>query len=64
MEPNYTPLSDIDPMLDDVKVLARCISRWKSHPAGRPNEIWSLDMVLQDPHVIFYKLCIIFNIVS
>ncbi|PWA51644.1 HXXXD-type acyl-transferase family protein [Artemisia annua] len=49
MEPNYTPLSDIDPMLDYVKVLARCISRWKYHPAGRPNEIWSLDMVLQDP---------------
>ena len=52
MEQNITALCDIDPMLDDIKILARCISVWKSHPKGKPNEIWSLDMILQDPHVI------------
>nr|GEW92912.1 replication protein A 70 kDa DNA-binding subunit B [Tanacetum cinerariifolium] len=35
-------------MLDDVKVLVRCISLWKSHAAGKPNEPWGLDVVLQD----------------
>ncbi|PWA76328.1 hypothetical protein CTI12_AA235610 [Artemisia annua] len=48
MEQNTTLLYDIDPMLDDIKIVARCISIWKSHPAGKPNEVWSLDMVLQD----------------
>ncbi|GKC06136.1 hypothetical protein Tco_0997746 [Tanacetum coccineum] len=50
MELNMTQLCDIDPMLDDLKVLARCISLWKSHPVARPNEVWALDMVLQDLH--------------
>ncbi|PWA37241.1 heavy metal-associated isoprenylated plant protein 41 [Artemisia annua] len=48
MEHNITSLCDIDLMLDDVKILARCISIWKSHPAGKPHEIWSLDMIFQD----------------
>lgn len=54
MEQNTTLLCDIDPMLDDIKIVARCISIWKSHPAGKPNEVWSLDMVLQDEQVSFY----------
>nr|GEU32240.1 replication protein A 70 kDa DNA-binding subunit B [Tanacetum cinerariifolium] len=37
-------------MIDDLKVLARCISLWKSHPIGRPNEVYALDMVFQDAH--------------
>ncbi|GJT73270.1 replication protein A 70 kDa DNA-binding subunit B [Tanacetum coccineum] len=37
MELNMTQLCDIDPMLDDLKVLARCISLWKYHPAGYKN---------------------------
>ncbi|GJT58342.1 ribonuclease H-like domain-containing protein [Tanacetum coccineum] len=49
MELNMTQLCDLDHMLDDLKVLVRCISLWKSHPAGRPNEVWALDMVMQDP---------------
>nr|GEV12952.1 replication protein A 70 kDa DNA-binding subunit B [Tanacetum cinerariifolium] len=48
---NLTQLCDIDPMIDDLKVFARCISLWKSHPAGRPNEVYALDMVFQDAHV-------------
>ncbi|GKA64869.1 hypothetical protein Tco_0764576, partial [Tanacetum coccineum] len=36
-------------MLDDIKVVARCISNWKAHPVGNPNNVWSLDIVLQDP---------------
>ncbi|GKD71268.1 hypothetical protein Tco_1325358, partial [Tanacetum coccineum] len=51
MELNMTQLCDMDPILDDIKILARCISIWKSHPAGKPNEVWSLDTVLQDPQV-------------
>ncbi|GJY34954.1 hypothetical protein Tco_0419423 [Tanacetum coccineum] len=48
MEINMTQLCDLDPMLDDAKILARVISIWKSHPKQRPNEVWSLDAVLQD----------------
>nr|GEX42286.1 replication protein A 70 kDa DNA-binding subunit B [Tanacetum cinerariifolium] len=35
-------------MNDDTKILARCISIWKSPPLGNLNEVWSLDAVLQD----------------
>ncbi|GJS53099.1 hypothetical protein Tco_0626461 [Tanacetum coccineum] len=38
MEINITQLCDLDPMLDDAKILARVISIWKSHPKQRPNE--------------------------
>ncbi|GKB52907.1 sugar transport protein 14-like protein, partial [Tanacetum coccineum] len=48
MEINMTQLCDLDPMLYDAKILARVISIWKSHPKQRPNEVWSLDAVLQD----------------
>ncbi|GJT38516.1 replication protein A 70 kDa DNA-binding subunit B [Tanacetum coccineum] len=48
MEMNLTQLCDLDPMNDDTKILVRCISIWKSHPLGKPNEVWSLDAVLQD----------------
>ncbi|GKA85205.1 hypothetical protein Tco_0806859, partial [Tanacetum coccineum] len=48
MEMNLTQLCDLDPMKDDTKILARCISIWKSHPLRKPNEVWSLDAVLQD----------------
>nr|GEW90855.1 quinonprotein alcohol dehydrogenase-like-superfamily [Tanacetum cinerariifolium] len=43
-----TQLCDIGPMLDDLKVLARCINIWKPHPANKPNEVRSLEMVFQD----------------
>ncbi|GJZ51299.1 ATP-dependent DNA helicase PIF1-like protein [Tanacetum coccineum] len=39
MEENMTQLCNIDHMLDDLKVLVRCISLWKSHPTGKPNEV-------------------------
>ncbi|GKB67098.1 hypothetical protein Tco_0928510 [Tanacetum coccineum] len=48
MEQNLTQLCDLDPMKDDTKMLVRCISIWKSHSLGKPNEVWSLDAVLQD----------------
>nr|GEW45203.1 reverse transcriptase domain-containing protein [Tanacetum cinerariifolium] len=38
-------------MLDDIKVVARCISIWKYHPAGNPKDVWSLDDVLQDVQI-------------
>ncbi|GJU93379.1 hypothetical protein Tco_1318135 [Tanacetum coccineum] len=49
MEPmNMTQLCDINPIIDDLKVLARYTSLWKSHCAGRPKKVWALDMVFQD----------------
>ncbi|GJT32285.1 replication protein A 70 kDa DNA-binding subunit B [Tanacetum coccineum] len=41
-------LCDIDPTIDDLTVLGRCISLWKCHPAGRPTEVYAMDMVFQD----------------
>ncbi|PWA34882.1 hypothetical protein CTI12_AA618820 [Artemisia annua] len=38
-----TALSDIDPMLDDCKILVRVVRVWKAHPITRPNEVWSLE---------------------
>ncbi|GJV79402.1 hypothetical protein Tco_1515272 [Tanacetum coccineum] len=35
-------------MLNDAKILPHVISIWKSHPKQRPNEVWSLDALLQD----------------
>nr|GEZ64012.1 replication protein A 70 kDa DNA-binding subunit B [Tanacetum cinerariifolium] len=35
----------VDLMLYDIKFLARCISIWKAHPSGNPNNICSLDIV-------------------
>ncbi|GKC41354.1 replication protein A 70 kDa DNA-binding subunit B [Tanacetum coccineum] len=48
MEINMTQLCDLDLMLDDAKILAHVINIWMSHPKQRPNEVWSLDAVLQD----------------
>nr|GEZ43365.1 replication protein A 70 kDa DNA-binding subunit B [Tanacetum cinerariifolium] len=50
MKMNLTQLCHLDQMNDDNNILARCISIWKSHPLGKPNEVWSLDAVLQDQH--------------
>ncbi|PWA85288.1 replication protein A 70 kDa DNA-binding subunit B [Artemisia annua] len=44
----FTALDQIDPMLDNIKIKARCISVWHSHPAGKPNQAYSFDIVLQD----------------
>ena len=49
----FTALSKVDPMLDEIKVKGRCISLWHTHPVGKPNQAYSLDMVLQDEHVCF-----------
>lgn len=49
----FTALSKVDPMLDEIKVKGRCISLWHTHPAGKPDQAYSLDMVLQDEHVRF-----------
>ncbi|GJX46979.1 conserved oligomeric Golgi complex subunit 6 [Tanacetum coccineum] len=59
MEPmNMTQLCDINPMIDDLKVLARYTSLWKSHRAGRPKKVWALDMVFQYAHVILISCAI------
>ena len=52
MDQNITMLCDVDPMLDDLKVVARCISKWVSHPVGNPSDVWSLDFVFQDTQVL------------
>ncbi|GJX95673.1 replication protein A 70 kDa DNA-binding subunit B [Tanacetum coccineum] len=43
-----TPTSDVDPMLDDISVQARCISIWHSYWINAAHDPYSLDMVLQD----------------
>ena len=47
----FTSLDQIDPMLDNIKIKARCISVWHSHPAGKPKQAYSFDIVLQDMQV-------------
>ena len=51
-----TALSDIDPMIDDAKILVRVVRIWKAHPITRPNEIWSLEVLFQDEQVIKINL--------
>ncbi|GKE58339.1 replication protein A 70 kDa DNA-binding subunit B, partial [Tanacetum coccineum] len=48
MSQEITPVSDIDPMMDEVKVLVRCISIWYNHSPSKPEMKWGLEMVLQD----------------
>ncbi|GJT70849.1 replication protein A 70 kDa DNA-binding subunit B [Tanacetum coccineum] len=48
MSQEITPVSDIDPMMDEGNVLVRCISIWYNHPPGKPEMKWGLEMVLQD----------------
>ncbi|PWA44636.1 replication protein A 70 kDa DNA-binding subunit B [Artemisia annua] len=43
-----TALCDIDPMLDDAKILVRVVRVWKAHTITRPNEVWSLEVLFQD----------------
>ncbi|PWA58001.1 replication protein A 70 kDa DNA-binding subunit B [Artemisia annua] len=43
-----TALCDVDPMLDDAKILVRVVRVWKAHPITRPNEVWSLEVLFQD----------------
>ncbi|GJW63798.1 replication protein A 70 kDa DNA-binding subunit B [Tanacetum coccineum] len=52
MDQNITQLCDLDPMLGDLKIVARCISVWKPHPVGNPKDVWSLDYVLQDAQLL------------
>ncbi|GKB24771.1 structural maintenance of chromosomes protein 5 [Tanacetum coccineum] len=48
MSQEITPVSDIDPMMDEGNILVRCISIWYNHPPGKPEMKWGLEMVLQD----------------
>ncbi|KAL6513803.1 hypothetical protein OROMI_034502 [Orobanche minor] len=43
-----TPLKEVNPMLDDISVRARCISIWHSHKLNAENDPYSFDIVLQD----------------
>nr|GEX74803.1 replication protein A 70 kDa DNA-binding subunit B [Tanacetum cinerariifolium] len=49
----------VDPMLYDINVIARCISIWKAHPSGNPNNICCLDIVFQDHQVEFRRISLI-----
>ena len=46
-----TKLEDVDPMIDDIAVKARCISLWHSHRKNEEKNPYSLDCVLQDEEV-------------
>nr|GFA13532.1 replication protein A 70 kDa DNA-binding subunit B [Tanacetum cinerariifolium] len=56
MEQNLTQLCDLDPILDDLKIVARCISIWKAYSAGNPKDVWSLDCVLQEAQVVHFPI--------
>ncbi|GJY08030.1 replication protein A 70 kDa DNA-binding subunit B [Tanacetum coccineum] len=45
-----TPISEVDPMLDDISIKGRCISIWHSHRMNAAHDPYSLDLVLQDVH--------------
>ncbi|GJX88864.1 DUF4219 domain-containing protein, partial [Tanacetum coccineum] len=45
-----TPISEVDPMLDDISIQGRCISTWNSHRMNVAHDPYSLDLVLQDAH--------------
>ncbi|GJZ82291.1 retrovirus-related pol polyprotein from transposon TNT 1-94 [Tanacetum coccineum] len=48
LDQQFTSLDQVDPMLDDIKIKARCISLWHCHSAGKPQDPYRLDMALQD----------------
>nr|GEW53094.1 hypothetical protein [Tanacetum cinerariifolium]GEY26379.1 hypothetical protein [Tanacetum cinerariifolium] len=50
-----TPISDVDPMFDDISIQGRCISIWHSHGMNGAHDPYSLDLVLQDAHVYIKK---------
>ncbi|GJY51524.1 replication protein A 70 kDa DNA-binding subunit B [Tanacetum coccineum] len=45
-----TPISEVDPMLNDITIQGRCISIWHSHRMNAAHDPYSLDLVLQDVH--------------
>ncbi|GJY44615.1 replication protein A 70 kDa DNA-binding subunit B [Tanacetum coccineum] len=49
-EKKITPISQVDPMLDDICIQARCISIWHSHRMNAAHDPYNLDLVLQDVH--------------
>ena len=42
---------NVDPMIDDIVVIGRCISLWHSHKKDDEKNPYSLDFVLQDEEV-------------
>ncbi|PWA84264.1 nucleic acid-binding, OB-fold protein [Artemisia annua] len=48
MDQQIPMISQIDPMLDDVKIVVRVISIWKTHPFGKPNQTWGVEVILHD----------------
>ncbi|GJR69991.1 replication protein A 70 kDa DNA-binding subunit B [Tanacetum coccineum] len=45
-----TPISEVDPMLDNIAVQGKCISIWHSHRLNAAHDPYRLDLVLQDAH--------------
>ncbi|GKB25619.1 hypothetical protein Tco_0865020, partial [Tanacetum coccineum] len=43
-----TPISEVDPILDNIAIQGRCISIWHSHRLNAAHDPYSLDLVLQD----------------
>ncbi|GJX26234.1 replication protein A 70 kDa DNA-binding subunit B [Tanacetum coccineum] len=56
MDQNITQLCDIDPMLDDLKIVARCISVWKPHPAGNPKDGNRVQATCKNEHMNKFQL--------
>ncbi|GJQ89093.1 ATP-dependent DNA helicase PIF1-like protein [Tanacetum coccineum] len=43
-----TPISKVDPMLDNIAIQGSCISIWHLHRLNAAHDTYSLDLVLQD----------------
>ena len=59
-----TKLEDVDPMIDDIAVKARCISLWHSHRKNEEKNPYSLDCVLQDEEVCYIEFLYLFIMIN
>ncbi|GJR75462.1 replication protein A 70 kDa DNA-binding subunit B [Tanacetum coccineum] len=57
MKPNdkITPIKDISPMVSNMRIKGRVVSIWHALKMNEAHNPYSLDLVLQDEEVYFYK---------
>ncbi|PWA63284.1 hypothetical protein CTI12_AA354140 [Artemisia annua] len=54
----YVKSGALDPMLDDIKVVARCISKWKPHTFGKPSDGNRVHCTCKKDHINKFQLLI------
>ena len=60
----FTPLCDIDHMLEDIKIQVRCISIWFSEEPNRSHCPLTLAFVVQDDGMWFFLLIMLYFILN